>query len=441
MKKTYQLSGTDLTRIETLIRVKKGEISVGQAGVLLGLSRRQMFRIWGRYKKEGKGSITHGLRGRAGNRRRVEERAQAVALYRRHYPGIGAALAAHYLKTKHGITMNRNTLWRWLKAEGLVARTRRGKKHRIRRERMRCKGTMVQMDGSTHAWFECRGVVCVLFVMVDDATGRVTCRFYAKEDTRSAFDVFGRYVAKQGLPKSLYVDRDSIYRVNDEKARADGVERGRMPVTQFGRAMEQLGVRIICAHSPQAKGRVERMNGTMQDRLVKALRIEGISDIAAGNAFLDGVFLEEFNGQFARPAAEATDGHGPAPSAAALADILCIIERRSVGEDWCVRFNNRILQIHPRHEKLRLAGKKVDVHDLASGIKITFENRALEIRELAEKPAKEPAAKAPPKSGKKPWKPGRDHPWKKSAGTAAAVGAGSLRSPAPPCAAVPATPR
>jgi hypothetical protein len=295
----------------------------------------------------------------------------------------------------------------------------------------------VQMDGSTHDWFSGRGPTCVLFVMIDDASGRVFCRFYASEDTTTAFDLFGRYVRTSGLPLSLYVDKDSIYRVNDPLAREQGRQRGKMPWTQFGRAMETLGVKIICADSPQAKGRVERMNGTLQDRLVQELTLAGIGDLAAANAFLAEKFLKAFNQRFTRPPAAGTNLHRKVPAGVKLAEVLCVIDTRSVGQDWCVRWANRLLQLDRRHEGLRLAGKKVQVLQLATGaLKLVYRGQTLRWREGPAGPAVPPvmprpavASRSSPAPG--PWRPGPEHPWKKAAVKAALLRAGSRRSLAP----------
>jgi hypothetical protein len=285
--------------------------------------------------------------------------------------------------------------------------------------------------------------VCVLFVMVDDASGRLFCRFYESEDTACAFDLFGRYVKRYGLPLSLYVDKDSIYRVNDPLAREQGRQRGKMPLTQFGRAMATLGVKIICANSPQAKGRVERMNGTLQDRLVQELKLAGIGDIASANAFLEKRFLKEFNDRFSRTPASGINLHQKMPTNLKLCDVLCEIEARSVGQDWCIRWSNRILQLDRRHEGLGLAGKKILVLSGSDGqVKLVYGGQTLRWEEVPCRPviqATQGAATIAP-SPRLPWRPGPGHPWKKSAVKAAPLRASSLRSPALRSAALTAPP-
>jgi len=436
------MSVSERVRLAMFSRVKNGELGVAEAGRKLGLSERQSRRLWQRYRQKGDAGLIHGLRGRVSNAAKGKLQAQALALYRERYVGFNAAHAAEKLSGE-AVVVGRQTLWRWLSAEHLIVRERRSSPHRHRREPKACVGEMVQMDGSTHDWLGGRGPMCVLFVMVDDASGRVFCRFYESEDTASAFDLFERYVKRYGLPLSLYVDKDSIYRVNDPLAREQGQQRGKMPQTQFGRAMASLGVKIICAHSPQAKGRVERMNGTLQDRLVQELKLAGIGDIASANAFLEKRFLREFNQRFARTPAGGLNLHQKIPPGVKLGDVLCVLETRSVGQDWCICWSNRILQLDSRHEGLGLAGKKIEVLSRPDGqLKLCYRRQSLQWKEAACRPviqeAQGPAEAAP--IPRQPWRPGPEHPWKKPAVKAAALRADSLRSPALRSAALTAPP-
>jgi hypothetical protein len=252
-------------------------------------------------------------------------------------------------------------------------------------------------------------------VMIDDASSHLHARFYETEDTRAAFDLFGRYVRRQGLPRALYVDHDSIYVVNDAPAREACREAGKPePLTQFGRAMQTLGVAIIGAHSPQAKGRVERANGTLQDRLVKELKLAGITTIAAANVFLE-KFLEDYNERFSQPPASGINVHRRGPPGLKLAEVLCPQEERVVGEDWCVRFANRIFQIEKKHEALALAGRKVVVLCRADGtLKLLRGEKVLRWTELKTRPV-QPAKQKLAISPKTLWRPGPEHPWKRLA--------------------------
>jgi len=295
------------------------------------------------------------------------------------------------------------------------------------------------MDGSTHAWLGDQHPACVLFVMVDDASGKVFARFYASEDTASAFDLFGRYARQNGLPLALYVDHDSIYVVNDQKAREKARQAGKKPpLTQFGRAMEELSVGIICARSPQAKGRVERMNRTLQDRLVNELTLElkehGIRDLEAANAFLEKTFLRHFNHRFTKTPASGINQHRPLQRGLPLEQVLCVKETRVVGQDWCVRFMNRILQIGRGHEGLELAGRPVEVWQRPDGtLTLVHRGKKLAFAELASRPLPLPAVKpARTRAGNPPCKPPPEHPWRRgltgSVPASAPLQSASLRS-------------
>lgn len=420
------MSAKERRWLAELSRVKNGQLSVAEAARLVGASERQARRRWKRYCQQGDGGLVHRLRGRPSNAVRPERRAQAVARYRQRYTACNVAHAAELL-AREGLRVPRNTLWRWLDAEHLVTQPRQVKKHRQRRRRRECVGELVQMDGSPHAWFGPDIAECTLFVTIDDATGRVLARFYPQETTAAAFDLFGRYVRAYGLPQALYVDRASIYRVNNRKLRQACRERGvKPPLTQFGRAMQELGVRIICAHSPQAKGRVERANRTLQGRLPQELALElegrGITDLAAGNRFLAG-FLRRFNQRFMKAPAKGINVHRQVPTEVQLKEVLCAQSWRTVGQDWCVSYQGQALQIAPRHAKLALAGKKILVLELASGrLELRHEGQTLRHQAVEPRVLKQ-ARKKLTLADRTPWRPGPDHPWRKPAvakrGTAA----------------------
>jgi len=414
------MNARERRRLTELSLVKQGRTSVAEAARRLGLSERQTRRLWKRYQAQGDAGVIHGLRGRSSNFGQKALRAKAVALCREKYASFNAAHAAEMLQRHEKLAIPRQTLWRWLKAAGLIVQSRRCKKHRRRRLRKAGVGELIQMDGSTHAWFGPGHPACVLFVMVDDASGKVFARFYDSEDTASAFDLFGRYACQHGLPLALYVDYDSIYVVNDQEARQKAREAGRKPpLTQFGRAMEELSVRIICAASPQAKGRVERMNRTLQDRLLKELALavngKGLHDLKAANAYLEQTFLPHFNERFARPPAHGTNLHRPLPRGMALQDVLCIKDTRVVGQDWCVRYAGRILQIGRCHEPLKLPGNAVEVWRHAEGtLTVVHRGKKLTCAELATRPTPAPTAKPATKQpATPPHKPPPEHPWRR----------------------------
>jgi transposase len=407
---TLAMSSKERMGLGVLVQVASGKLSVTRAAGLMRVSVRQARRVWKRYRASGDGALVHGLRGRAGNRGlRASVKQAVLTLYRERYADFGPTLAAEKL-SEQGHEIDHETLRRLLLKEGLWSRHRRRKAHRSRRERKDCLGEMQQMDGSHHDWFEGRRPWCVLMVMIDDATGRTFARFFEGETTAAAMRVFGAYARKYGLPMSLYVDRDGIYR-SDRQGTVEEQLRGQGPATQFGRAMKELGVELILAHSPQAKGRVERMNGTLQDRLVKELRLAGISDIAAANAFLDKTFLPALNRKFIVKAKQPADVHRRVPAGVKLDEVLCFQEQRTVSNDWCVSWRNRTFQLDRRHEALGLAGRKVIVREKQDGvIQLLSKGHKLHWRELPERPPRRKVKRAV--RNNKPWKPPPAHPWR-----------------------------
>ena len=395
------MSAKDRIRLDAMQRIKRGEITVVAASELMEVSLRQGRRLWKRFVSKGDAGLVHRLRGRVSNRRLSEDlRQRIIKRHQEMYADFGPTLACEKLAAE-GMVVSPNTLSGLLKARGLWVRQRRRGKHRKRRERRSSLGEMVQMDGSHHDWFEGRGPKCVLMVMIDDATSLTHARFYPAETTDAAFDVFGRWVNRQGLPSSLYVDRHSIYRDEDHPEKP----------TQFGRAMKELGTKLILAHSPQAKGRVERRHAVFQDRLVKEMRLRKINTIQAANALLDEMFLAEVNRRYAVKPANDQDLHRNVEQNVDLQNVLCVVEQRVVGNDNCVRWRNRWLQIDPKHANLRLPRRKVTVRQRGDGVLIVeHQRRQLTVKELISKPQ---AAKARKQViNNRQWKPPATHPWK-----------------------------
>lgn len=393
------MSCKEWKRREWLSRVAAGGVTVKAASEGMGLSLRQSRRLWKRFKQEGPDGVVHRGLGRPSGRRMPDDlRAEIVKRYMERYDDHGPLLACEKL-AGDGFQLSPNTLTALLKERHLWVPRRRGKLHRMRRDRRACFGTMVQMDGSHHAWFEGRAGKCVLMVLVDDATNWTYARLYEAETTQAAFDAFGRWVEAHGVPQQLYVDRHSIYREDEHPERP----------TQFGRAMEELGVELICAHSPQAKGRVENRHRLFQDRLVKELRLRGISDVEQANDLLDGVFLAEINHRYALEPREETDAHRMLVPGQVLGEVLCVQEERTVGNDGCVRWQNRWLQLLPLHGSL--VRKRVLVKQLGSGVlMVEYRGQRLECRELA--------ARSVPRKVKalilnnRRWTPPAEHPWR-----------------------------
>jgi transposase len=406
------MSRKERKRLTIMAGVKSGDLTLVQAAGLASISYRQVKRVWRRYQDQGEAGLVHRLRGRASPRRKDPElRARILARVEVRYAGFGPTLAAEYL-SEEGLKVDHETLRRWLVAEGTREVRRRRQQHREWRERKPCFGAMVQLDGSDHDWFEGRRARAVLMVMVDDATGEVWAQFFEQETTRASYDIFEGWVHRFGVPQSVYPDRDSIYRCEGEGSLADQLA-GKEPQTQFGRAMEQLGVELILANSPQAKGRVERMNGTLQDRLVKALRLEGISDLAAANKYLRQRFLPALNRRFKMQPASATDVHRAAPEG--LAEVLSWEEERVVQRDWTLCCNNCWYQLDRQHESLSLVRRKVIVRTLRSGvIQLVYRGAKLRYRRLLGRPERQTRKPTPVKAVRTS-KPVTEHPWRRFA--------------------------
>ena len=405
-------------RLEALGRVARKEITVTRAAELAGVSLRQMRRLYKRYKKDSDAGLVHRSRGKTPNNRLPDAtRAVVIELYRAKYADFGPTFACEKLALD-GYELSPDTLTALRNVAGLWQPRRRRGKHRSRRPRRDCFGHLVQMDGSEHDWFEDRADRCVLMVLIDDATNRCFARFYRRENLDAAFDALGRWVTAHGLPRAVYVDRAAIYRA-DREPTGDELLAGHAPLTQFGRAMKELGVELILANSPQAKGRVERRNALFQDRLVKDLRLAGISDIERANAFLDATFLKALDERFAKAPADKTDAHRALEPGVRLDEILCEQEPRVVGNDWCVRWNNTWLQIAGQHQALALPGKPILViHKCDGSLVLKHNDHRLEHTPVSERPRKKPPK--PVIQNNKTWKPPASHPWKRMAPVAGA---------------------
>jgi hypothetical protein len=409
MEEHLTMSQKERTRMGVMEQVKAQQITLVVAGDVLRLGYRQIKRVWRRYRETGDAGLVHRGRGRLSNRAKPDEfRERVLARYAKRYPDFGPTLAAEHL-SQEGLPVDHETLRRWLLVKGSWTLKRRRQKHRQWRERKACFGELVQMDGSHHDWFEGRRAKAVVMVMIDDATNRTYARFSEQETTLAAYDVFEGYVRRYGMPQGLYVDRDSIYRTDREPTVAEQLA-GEEALSQFGRAMKRLEVGLDLAHSPQAKGRVERRNGLLQDRLVKELRLAGISDLEKANRFLEEKFLPELNRRFwVKPAQEA-DVHRGLPRD--WAELLCWEQERVVQRDWTVCWNGRWFQIERSHESLCLAGKSVTVRQLRDGsLQLLKGTRKLGFRELPARPKREAPSRLA-KSRTPSSKAQAAHPWR-----------------------------
>jgi hypothetical protein len=366
-----EMSRRERDVLKVMAPVLEGLRTQVEAARLLRRSVRQVRRIQRRLEAEGDRGVVHRARGKPSNRcLDAALRQRVLAAYRHDFADFGPTLATEKLAERR-LSVAVETLRGWLLAEGLWQRRRRRDRHRCRRPRRECFGELVQMDTSIHDWFEGRGETAVLTAMIDDATGQLVARFYPGETTVTHLDLLGRWVRKHGRPVALYTDHDSIYR-------AEGQRDPHTPRhTQFSRALAELGSELILANSPQAKGRVERLFGTLQDRWVKELRLARVKTIAQANALLEAQLLPHFNRWFAVPPASPNDAHRPLTAAHDLAAILSLHHTRTVANDYTVRFANVVYQLLPPAWP-GLRGGKVLLQQRADGsLRIRFRQRYL----------------------------------------------------------------
>jgi len=371
--------------MQVLSRVKDRLITVGRAGELLGVSHRQAKRLWKRYREGGEGAVIHGGRGaRSNNCIDAEVKRQVLDRYREVYEGFGPTLAVEKLVEEDGFqAISRETLRLWLIEAGLWQRHRRRSPYRKRREPKHHFGELVQMDGSHHPWFGEEHNSCCLMNLVDDATGITLGIMSEQETTEAAMRILWAWIDLYGIPLALYCDLKNVYLCHDREPSVEEQLEGKLPKTAFGVACEKLGIEIISAYSPQAKGRVERKHGVYQDRFVKELRLRGAQTIAEGNMILQGGFIEKLNKKFARTPLAQEDFHVRLNARQDLRDIFCFEQTRSVGHDWVVRSENRFYQLIRGHHPLPRAASKVTVRTWLDGsIHILHRGRRIEHQEF-----------------------------------------------------------
>ncbi len=384
------MSRKERDRLKVLELVKQGKLKQAQAGELLGLSERQVRRLVKRYREQGDAGMVHRLRGRPSNRRKADsERGEALRRIEADYSDFGPTLASEKLRERDGIEVSRETVRQWMIAEELWKARRRRVRHRQWRPRKECFGEMVQMDTSIHDWLEGRGEESlVLIAMIDDATSRILLRFYRADTTETNMALMRFWLKRYGRPLALYADKASHFTTTRHATLEEDLQ-GLPAQTQIGRALSELDIESISAHSPQAKGRVERLFGTLQDRLVKELRLAGISSIEAANEYLYRSFVPRWNKRFARPAASSADVHRSLQGYD-LDAILSVQETRVVANDYTIRYRQGHYQIDPACICGGLRGSKVYVEDRLDGsLKIRFRNRYLRFSRI------DPAHKRP----------------------------------------------
>lgn len=375
MDEILAMSAKELTRLEVMQRLKEKRLLQKEAARLLGLSVRQVKRVWRKYRKQAAKGLVSAKRGKASNHRLdAGVVQQALDLIKKQYSDFGPTLAHEKLAEVHEIRISRESVRKLMIEEG-VWKARRVKKKEVHqmRERRACFGELVQIDGSDHAWFEERGERCTLLVFIDDATGKlVELRFVADETFFAYCEAARHYFEREGKPLAFYSDKHGVFRVNT--AQAQGTTQG---LTQFGRAMQELDIQIICANSPQAKGRVERANQTLQDRLVKELRLRNLSTIEAANAYLD-EFREDFNRRFAVPAHSTHDAHRPLLPSENLDRIFTHQRPTTLSKNLTVQYNKLIYQIQTERPTYALHKAPVLICENAKGeVTILYKNQPL----------------------------------------------------------------
>ena len=415
------MSGTEQRRAWILTKLLVGEVTVAEAAALLQLSQRQVWRLKVRFERHGVAGLVHANRGRASPRRLAEKlREQIVQLARGRYAGINDSHLAELLAEHEAIAISRPALRRLLRSAGIASpRRRRRPRHRSRRDRMPQAGLLLQVDGSRHDWLEGRGPRMTLVGGIDDATGTVTAAvFREQEDAAGYLEVLRDTLRRHGTPTAVYRDRHTIFEASDraltlEEQLADV----RLP-TQVGRALDELGIVSIAAHSPQAKGRVERLWGTFQDRLVGELRLAGAGDRDAANRVL-ATFLPRFNRRFTVAALDPTPAWRPAPGRAAAERICCLKYRRVVANDHTIRAGASILQLPPRSDRRSYAGARVELQLRLDGRMVVWDGQRellsvaapaqpLQLRALGA--ARGALGSRPPSAS---YRPPANHPWRR----------------------------
>jgi hypothetical protein len=401
------MSVKELRRVHVIRQTMENKLTQVKAGALLGLTPRHIRRLIERVAQAGDPGLAHRGRGKPSNRQIPEPfKTKALKLYEQRYGDFGPTLAAEKLAERQGLTLSDETLRRWLRARGVEHFTRRKRPHRAWRERRAHVGELLQLDGSHHDWLEGRGSRCVLMAYIDDASSQVYARFYTYEGTIPAMDSFQRYIQHYGIPLAVYADKHSTYHSPAEPTVAEQLA-GVAPLSQFGRALGELGVELIPAHSPQAKGRVERLFHTFQDRLVKELRLADVSTLAAANQFLEG-YLPIYNQRFSVQPVQPADLHRPRPASRELDRSLCIKTTRCLRRDWTVAHHGHLYQV-----RTHVRATHVMVEERVDGtMRITHDGRPLDYHAILARPER---VAAPPKVQvpRRPVKPTPAHPWRR----------------------------
>ena len=408
------MSKKELTRLEVMQRLKAKRLKQREASQLLGISVRQVKRLYRSFLQSGAKGLVSQKRGKASNHRLSKEvMEQAWDLIYEKYRDFGPTLAHEKLEEVHQLKISDESVRKLMIAEGLwkPKRAKRVETHQMRKRRA-CCGELIQIDGSDHAWFEERGPRSTLLVYIDDASGQLMELWFVPTETFFGYcEATRHYVERYGKPVAFYSDKHGIFRVNQE--RPLGLSSG---LTQFGRAMQELDIQIICANTPQAKGRIERANQTLQDRLVKELRLRGISDMQAANAYLP-EFREDFNRRFAVAPRSTHDAHRPLLKTDNLDLILTHQERRSLSKNLTVQYQQVVFQIQTNRPGYALRNAQVMVCENAQGeVAIFYKNKPLaySVYHKAPRQAEVVDSKTLDHQLKSSWTPPANHPWRQS---------------------------
>src|SRR5713101_4418338 len=390
MQEGLLMTQADRDRLVTLKKAKRKLITQGEAAEELGVSRRHVKRMLKALKKRGDQSVIYGLRGKPSNRRVVEatEKEAVKILSAEIYEGFGPTLAAEYLSKLHGIEVSKETLRQWMiRGKLWRAKPEKVKKVHAWRPRRSRFGELVQWDTSEHDWLEGRGEKLYLIAMIDDATSRLFARFVREDSTAENMKLLWSYLKKFGRPVAFYTDKASLFRTAERRKRDEpGVEKDavEMPPTQIGRGLRELGSTWIGAHSPQAKGRVERNFGTAQDRLVKGMRVAGVNTMEQANQYLQEDYLVWWDRELTVEPANADDAHRPLAKSHQLAASLSHVEMRQVRNDYTLRWNGELYQIERQAIVSGLRGAAVRVEKRLDGsVAVRYGERYLTVRPCA----------------------------------------------------------
>ncbi len=418
MQEKITMSMKELDRLGVIEGVIRKEMTGKEASEQIGMSERQVWRKVKRVRAEGRSGIVHRLRGRRSNQRLKKEKEESIKrfLLEREHRDFGPTFASEKLLELEGIKVSVTKVWEMQTEEGIRRPRKRQARHRSWRERRSSKGELLQVDGSHHDWLEGRGKKCVLISYIDDATGEVLYgEFCEHEDTETLMKTLKKYLGLHGRPVMLYTDKDSIYKVN-RQATIDEELRDRQGETQYARALRELNIKLTCAHSPQAKGRVERAFKTDQDRLVKEMRLAGIKDMKSANEYLWSVYIPDRNRRFGVKPRSSRNGHRALLEEHKLEEILSVRSTRTLEKDYTLRYQNQHFQVLKKQPIRVYAKHRVEVEKRLDGsIYLRYKGVYLSYRAIKKRPRRHKGptvVNSKELERKQPWKPAQDHPWR-----------------------------